>query len=558
MKYPIKNLLGIDCFGWDLGSHPDQANKDARTASLQNGIISTRFQWLRIYCDAGANGQSVYKTADNTAWKFNPDGRGYLTDTYIQQIRANLATLKVNFCYQNLPLNISNEWAPTGARNTQYRHPGTNVALAATWAEKSADEKVIALRGGTNHTGPDYPLYQSPNAWEPVQVMLKGAGLYNRVEGGNEYDNGYSNNPMTGPGGTLVNPDAPAITGAQYAVVWKASGEAIKQGDPNMEVCTTGVMTENPQILTDALAWYDANNGGVVPFQVYQFHCYPWGWSHGNLASALPPEYNMVPAAKAVVTAANNRCKVCIGEWGYDLHPDSDMGIRPFGTYTGEQIRAYWVVRSLLGFAKEGIESSYYYKMRQDYGKINDTNSTIFITSNLFEDVGDDITITRRFTGDMFRQMSDFGDFVFDSVIVEDSTKRVFKFKNGTQELYAGWTIETITPVVVNGVNRASFTEVKTNYTFPAGTKYTIQPGNSMASSSFAGGSIELSTKPVFVLVGDAPINPPTPTQNAFFRKGYYQDAQGRLYYKHYQDSNEPTGYRCDYNRSYQWYKSNQ
>jgi hypothetical protein len=90
--------------------------------------------------------------------------------------------------------------------------------------------------------------------------------------------------------------------------------------------------------------------------------------------------------------------------------------------------------------------------MRQDYGKINDTNSTIFITSNLFEDVGDDITITRRFTGDMFRQMSDFGDFVFDSVIVEDSTKRVFKFKNGTQELYAGWTIETITPVVVNGV----------------------------------------------------------------------------------------------------------
>jgi Ca2+-binding EF-hand superfamily protein len=31
-------------------------------------------------------------------------------------------------------------------------------------------------------------------------------------------------------------------------------------------VSTTGVMTEDPQILIDALKWYDTNNGGKVPF----------------------------------------------------------------------------------------------------------------------------------------------------------------------------------------------------------------------------------------------------------------------------------------------------
>jgi hypothetical protein len=78
--YPLKEQLGVNVFGWDLGSHPDQADKDARTASLQSAIINTRFSWLRIYADA-----SVYKDANNTVWKFNPDGRGYLTEDYISK-----------------------------------------------------------------------------------------------------------------------------------------------------------------------------------------------------------------------------------------------------------------------------------------------------------------------------------------------------------------------------------------------------------------------------------------------------------------------------------------
>jgi hypothetical protein len=527
----IKDKLGVNCFGWDLGSHPDQANKDARTASLQAGIINTRFTWLRIYADA-----SVYKDANNTTYKFNPDGRGYLTEDYIAQIRANLPTLKVNFCFQNAPQNIINEWAATGARNTQYRHPGTNVSDPNTWNEFTNDLKVVAGRTGTNANVPNYPVYQSPNSWEPVQIMKKGANINNQIEGGNEYDNGYSNNPMTGPEGGLVNPDLPAISGSQYAVLWKKYGDAIKAIDPNLQVSTTGVMTSNPQILSDALAWFNTNNAGKVPFDVYQFHCYPWGWPHGNIASGMPPEISLIPDAKAIVQTANGKCKVCVGEWGWDIHPDSNIGIRPFGGYTAEQIRAYWVMRTLLGFEAVGVYQAFYYKERQDYGPINDTNSEQFITSNLFADNGDDIHITRRFTGDMFRQISDYGDFVIDSILVNDGTKVVYRFKNGNQYLYFGATVEILTPVLVNGVTRASFTERKVNYTFPAGTRLDIQPGNTFASQAFAGGSIELSTKPVFVLTGEGstPIPPqpePQPPTKVLFHRGYFSQTSGKRFF---------------------------
>jgi hypothetical protein len=287
--------------------------------------------------------------------------------------------------------------------------------------------------------------------------MLKGAGLYDQIEGGNEYDNNWSNDePLT-----------------QYAALWKTVYDSVKKVDPNILVSTTGVMTEDPKILTDALA-----AGGR--FDKYQFHCYPWGWSR-DIASALPPEMNMIPAAKKVV-AVSNGIPCVIGEWGYDLNEQSWIGVTPFSNYTGEEIRSYWITRSLLGFARVGIESAFYYRIYQDYGLLNDSNSTAFETSSLFikDDQGN---ITRRLSGDVYNQLSGFGDYVFDAPIVENDSVIVYRFKNGSEYLYTGWTIEKVSLVNKWNSNRASFTERKINYTFPTGVNVT------------------LTSKPVFVAV---------------------------------------------------------
>lgn len=485
--YPIKNLLGINCHPWDISAHPDETDSAAKTARLQAAIIGTGFTWLRIYADAWA-----YKTDDNKAFKFNPQGNGYLTDDAIKALKA-AKDIKTNICYQNAPKNIQAEWA--GKKNTSYRHVNTDPSNPATWDELSNDMAVIAARGGKNVNAPDYPVYVSPNWWEAKQQVLKGTGLYDQVEAQNELDNNWSNDQF--------------LNGTQYAVLWKAVYDKVKAIDPNISVSTTGVMTESPQILIDALK-------AGAKFDKYQFHCYPWGWGK-SIASALPPEMNMIPAAKKMVAVAGD-IPCIIGEWGYDLHPDSNMGVRPFSNYTGEQVRSFWICRSLLGFAKEGIESAFYYRIYQDYGLKNDTNATIFETSSLF--IKDDQTnITRRLSGDVFYQLSHYGDFVFDSALVEDGTKCVYKFVNGTKSLFVGWTIEQVKLVTINGTNRAEFTETKADYTLPDGTV------------------LHLSSAPTFYQV-DGTVTPtpePTPTKEIYHR-GYWTINSKRVFYINYTD----------------------
>lgn len=534
--YPIGNFLRIDAHQWDLASHPQQAGKEKRTADLQNAIISTGITGVRLYSDA-----SVIKDDNNQTFRFNPDGRGYEQDSAIINLKARIPGFDVLYCYQNAPKPIQTAYTALNTptlenRNTQYRLPNTDPSNPATWSGLASDMAVIAARGGTNKTAPDYPVFVSPNWWDTKQQMWKGMGIYNTVEGGNEYDNGYSNNkfnPVTQQ--FAVDPNKPALNGSQYAVVWKTYYDAIKKIDPNISVSTTGVMTESPQILIDALAWAQSNNSGKPIFDKYQFHCYPWGWAHGNIASALPPEYNMIPAAKKVVAAAGD-IPCIVGEWGYDLHPESNMGVRPFSNYSGEEIRSFWIMRSILGFAATGIESSYYYRIYQDYGLLNDNNPTIFETSSLFIKDDQD-NITRRLSGDVFYSLSKYKDFVWDATIAEDSTKVVYRFKSGEKEFYVGWAIEGVQNVIVNGTNRAQFTERKLSYTLPTGK------------------TIELSSKPVLI-DGDAPAPTPTPEpiKDTIYtgRKGYWILEGHRVYYKVYELSDGSYQIKTG---DYQWYK---
>lgn len=487
--YPIKNMLGVNMHPWDLiannGSYGITAA--AETQNKQAAILSTGFSWIRLYVDA-------YNIKDNTnsVYAFSPtinSGGGYEIDYAISGLKANNPNLRINYCFQNAPNNIKALWT---VPSTQYRYPNTDPSIGGTWQDIAHDMAVVAAHGGYNKKAPDYPLYKSPNWWDPQQVMTKGSGLYDQVEAGNEWDNNWSNKEY--------------LDGAQYAAAWKPVYDSIKQADSLMVVSTTGVMTENPQILTDAVAWAKANNSGVIPFDKYQFHCYPWGWSK-NIASALPPEMNMIPAAKKVVAAAGG-IPCAIGEWGFDLSSESNLGVRPFSNYTGEEVRSFWVLRSIIGFAAAGIESAFYYRMYQDYGLTNDNNPQQFETSSLF--IKDEQNnITRRLSGDVFYNLSAYGDYAYDKTFVENDTV-VYRFKGGPNYLYVGWAVESVQLVTINGTNRALFTERKINYTFPDGQ------------------TRELSSKPLMFLGGTAlairdrdPL-PPRPLQPTLYTVELY------------------------------------
>jgi hypothetical protein len=517
--YPLKNLLGVNVTPDALiaSQGTSAAHALIETANKRAAITSTGFTWLRIYIDADA-----VKRDNNTTYLLSPDGRGYQTDEAIAILKQQCPDLKINICYQNKPQPIATEWGAT--KSTVYRHPNSNPYAPESYSELAHDCGVLAGRGGTNVNAPDYPLFIPPNWWEPRQQMLKGSTLYNQIEGINEGDNQWSNQtPM----------DA-----AQYFAALKSIYDSVKKYDPNMLVSSSGVMTEDPQMLADILTLCRTSNNGKVPFDKYQFHCYGWGWSK-NIANGISPEYNTYPATKKVV-AVSNGIPCVVGEWGYDLHPNSDLGVRPFSNYTAEQVRAYFSARSIILFSVAGIESAYNYRMYQDDGLLHDDDPQTFQTASLFwKDANDNIK--RRLTGDVFRQLLQFGDFVYDATIIENDSVRVYRFRNGGQFLFVGWTVEKIALVTEpNGIwstNRAVFTETKFNYTFPtAGIQYDIAEDSSdnMKAQPYYGTTITLSSKPTFVVTNTilpikdkpAPL-PHTPTPQWYHANVY--DYLGRL-----------------------------
>lgn len=491
--YPLKGLLGVnvtpDSLISSVGDYTEQAA--IKSANKLNAIVSTKFSGLRVYVDA-----DNVKMDNNTTWKLSPDNRGFPLDLAIQNIQAKLPDIAIHICYQNMPDNIKKEYAALPlvdnkpVRSTVYKHPNDDANNPDSFSELAKDMGVLALRGGRNSFGNDYPLYVSPNWWENVgtyqQVIFKGANLYIILEGINEGDNNWSN---TYP-----------LNAAQYGAANKKCYEAIKAVDPTMIVSSSGVMTGEAKMLKDIITWIDTNNGGKPIFDEYQCHLYPWGWKNpfgwsGNVASALPPEMSLIPYANALVETANDRFPIIIGEWGDDLAFDSPIGIRPFGSYTAEQIRTFWITRTLFGFGKVGIKRAYFYRLYQDYGLANDNNGEQFQTSSLFIKDDQD-NITRRPSGDVFQEFADnYADFVFDSVIVEDSIKKVYRFVNGDSELITGWAVEKVDTIVDSkGTSRASFTENIVDYTLPDGT------------------NVKLSSKPIIKINSLSTVPTPTPT----------------------------------------------
>lgn len=547
-NYPLRNLLGAVLHPWDLIFNPPESSK---TKDLQAAVLST-LSGVRVYSDTYA-----IKSADNTTYRFNPEGRGYMLDTALMDLKNEKADLFVLYCVQNPPDNIRKELAAAGIKSSQYRHPNTDAMKPDTWAEGAADMGVLAGRAGKNANGPDYPLFVSPNWWETKQVMLKGAGFVDETEFINEGDN-----PWTC--------DLP-LNGAEYGVALNEAYKAVKKADPQMIVSSSGVMTAEVSMLRDIKAWAAANNGGKLPFDEYQFHCYPWGWPL-NIASALPPELSLVKDVEKVVQEAGDGLPCIVGEWGYDLHPDSPIGIRPFGGYTAEQIRSWWCVRALLGFAVVGAARAFYYRQYQDYGTKNDANGTQFETSALFVKDDNDV-ITRRLNGDAFAMLRDtFGDIVWERTIQRDDFKTVYVFAlPGGKKLYTGWSVEGVSLVTVNGTNRAALTE-RTSYMFilpsDAGTytEYVLDDSGAAVwgkKPSVPGQMISLRSKPFFVLyepTGGTPAPQPepqpepTPEPTKTLLSKWYKMVDGkRLYMKLFKTGVE--AYVIEMSRDYAWYK---
>lgn len=332
------------------------------------------------------------------------------------------------------------------------------------------------------------------------------------------------------------------LNGQHLALAWSkiydnnkvySNSLGAKNADQNMIVSTSGLAISTIDQNRSADSWAKKNRGSRPktnvptqpdywrartfgwtdnPFDVIQFHNYSYtGGSNqfaGGVNAGLPPELsNCLQAVDEFVWFRNKYApwaKVDVGEWGYDVNQKSQMNAPPIGPYNAEEVRGAWAIRTMLEYNVHGVDYAQWYRLYQD--RDDDNDATQFATMSLLK-FNKDGTISRRVVGNYFRQFSDFGDYVFDKTIRNDSL-RVHRFKNENNYLYVIWSIEKIKKIKDQ---RPAFDNRMGTYNLQLPTNSSLQikrfQNNSIVMSSedyrIKGNTyaVKYDLKPVFIVV---------------------------------------------------------
>ena len=270
------------------------------------------------------------------------------------------------------------------------------------------------------------------------------------------------------------------LNGQHLATAWSkiydnnkiySSSLGAKNADPDMIVSASGLALGTVDLNRSADFWAKKNRGNRAktnvptqplswrakifgwadnPYDVVQFHNYSYTGGNnqfaGGVQSGLPPEISGALNAVDEFVWFRNKyapwAMVDVGEWGYDVNQNSPMNAPAIANYNAEQVRGAWAIRTMLEYNAHGVDHAQWYRLYQDY-EADSSNATQFATMSLLKE-NPDGTISRRIVGNYFRQFSEFGEYVFDTALRNDSL-HVLRFKNNHNDLYAIWSVEKIT-----------------------------------------------------------------------------------------------------------------
>jgi hypothetical protein len=470
--YPLKNFYGVNVHAWDIDS--------VTWPSKYKAFVDAGFTFIRIYSD-------VYASKDlGGGYALNPDLRGFYSDSSLHSLKRDVPGLKTILCWQNQSLAVQPTWPQF---STVYRPYSLNANDTASYNEIRKDAYVLASRGGTNKNAPDYKLFNSPNWWEPRQVMYKGAGFYDVIELMNEPDMEYTFGKLSG---------------SQVSVANSATYDGAKAADPNITVSSSGIADQSVSKFDSIAAWADKHRGGKLPFDIYQFHGYDFAWTYG-MAGAVPFEYEgLNNAIQLVQHASKYNVPVFMGEYGLDKAQRSYLSAPRYSLnqYDADHSQAQLSLRKILGLARAGAMGATYYRAFYDYNQnANEGNESLFASTAFFKDINEDNKIiVRQLHCDYQKQMKDnFGEYTYKDFQRDDTTK-VYRFINGPKEMLALWAVEVLSSYNDNGTTRPLLIERRVSYPLPAGTIYTPGDFGSIVQTHHSGGSITLTAKPIFFI----------------------------------------------------------
>jgi hypothetical protein len=505
---PLKNFLMANCHPWDIDS--------LQYPGKYKALVNLNLHGLRLYSDIIAD-----KDASGN-YALNPEIRGFQPERTFKALLKIDSTYLTQLCFQGQSSTIKATWDAAGKSVAWDKPYGLDSTNPRSYMEVAKDMFVLAGRGGKNASVPDYPIYPQPHWYDSANEMVKGGRFYKVIEGGNEWDNWYSNDPKT----TYMG-------GAGLAAAWSAmydghnsslgSTYGVKNADPSVQFANSGIAWDRPDLFREAIEWWRLKRGvkkGRVDIPTDSWNIHSYSGSSGQFGSSggFPAEYGMLPQLKQMVYFSNkygNGLPVVISEWGWDVHPNSILNAPAYGSYTAQQTRGNWAVRAICSFAEAGIDAAQWYRLYQDYytgdpnggNYANDNNATQFATMALLRQHNfKPDSVSRTVVGDYFKQLSEFGNYTYDTTFRGDSVHMV-RFTNGANYLYALWTTESF---VIDASNHPVFTERSYTYNLQiTGNKRQLVDGlDSMSSQNFDRGNIVLKSKPIFIVHTKSQIAP--------------------------------------------------
>jgi endoglucanase len=381
---PVLNMLGVNGFEWDFVNPKIDSRKI--DATKYAGI--KHFTGFRHYLD--------WERMENEkgSYTFNPcHGGGWSYDLMYETCKKD--SIEVLVCLKNIPKWLlqtypkqlqaaDNAPLPYGANRLQPRSYEALARMGFQFAARYGHHQQLSSTLLQVNTNPRWTA-------DPPNVPKKAMGLVKYIECGNEPDKWWRQAQ-----GYLNCNEYAALLSAFYDG-HKGSlgpGIGIKQADPDMQVVMGGLANSHIGYVRGMLEWCRINRGyrsnGMVDvcWDVVNYHHYAniAGNSQvGNAGRGAAPELGGVAqVANSFVKFANqylNGMPVWVTELGYDHHPQSTQRAVSTAKTSVWQTQANWLLRSALINLKCGVNSMFFYELK-DY---NALHATKFATMGLLD-----------------------------------------------------------------------------------------------------------------------------------------------------------------------------
>lgn len=443
-KIYLSDEIGLNTFPWSFAKTDNSLN-----------LISNVFKTF-----AGINGARIYSDwplfesvqGINT---FNPTHvGGWPYDVILDSLKSHgivaLFDLKLQTDW------MAKTWPSVNAQNKPTMY-GADPASPASYKEQSRMAFQLAARYGQTPVSNGLLTIDVTARWngDAVNVKRSGIGSLLYIENNNENDRWWQ-------------------TTTAYQTAWQCAanqsafydgdlgrlgmGYGVKTADPLMQVAVPGICNVNVDYIMGMVDWCNMNRAGKLSWDIINYHLY---------AGTNQPEGNIdVQLAPIAKMARQLNQPLWLTETGYDKQAGSPVAA------PSEQIRAQWILRTVLLMPIIGISRTFIY---QDYDD-NPGNTTQYATSG----------IIGTLSGLYLQQVSSLmkGYWYVSSTSVDGLIRE--HFTDGTHKINVIWS--------------ATSTGKTISTTATKGTLYQCTP-SVMTSIAMKNNKINIGELPVFVYV---------------------------------------------------------